>query len=397
MTDEEFDDFHGERQQRGLKDFFDEGTVMKHECTPGENPYWEETKKIYFEQPPKLQKTYKLTVVFYQRLKRENKELFHKSEPKKKNSDAAEGDVDDGDDEPLSLLTGRRMRKRKIDAENGGDDKKGGPTGPKRTKTTNQEPEPKNKAKDSNSQEVAPSGPLLQLPTGSAKVYTRLSADQSCVWKGPYRRERMNLVLFFHNAMKTVLGDPHTLDIQCREPYLVFPILKGAGVKEIEITKKDFTDVIAKKEVKDGEFVLRESLGVKQCHKLGADRVKEFSISFWGHFVWRFCLNVGDSGLYNAITDDQLSFLFGIDMEEHRNRVAEKHLVGFLFSKAPAKPYVQEIWKCLKAKKAEFSKLVNKALNYAGLDKLARMYDVTYDRSLFIERIKLVREAVSKL
>ena len=207
----------------------------------------------------------------------------------------------------------------------------------------------------------------------------------------------MNITLFFHKALKTVLEDPHTLDVESKGPYLIFPMLKGANVIQMKTTKKDFTDVIAKTEVKDGKFVLREDLGIVQCHKMGSQKLKLLPMTFWVHFVWRFCLNVGDSGLYNAITDDSLSFLYGIHMEESRKRVAEKSLVGYLFTKVPSKVYVQDIGNCLKKNKNELVELVNKPINYARLDKLAKMYSVSYDRSLFIERIKLVRHAAQNL
>ena len=421
MTDEEYDNFHGERNKRSLRDFFDEGTIMNHQSCPDENPYWEETKKIYNEQPPKLQKTYRLTTIYYQKLKEEHKELLYKAEEKgRKSAENGVGTTDGNQDSITSV--DRVTRKRSASIK---DDKKVKAKQTKGPVTKKRKMDPayeKRKAElknllegntnsDSNSDSDfrdvkptastasvdVPQGPLLQLPTGSAKVYTRLSADQKKVWKGPYRKERMNIVLFFHKALKDVLGDPHTLDIECQEPYLIFPVLKAVSVNEIQITKRDFTDVISKKEVKGGEFVLRESLGVVQCHRVDENKLKRFPATFWAHFVWRFCLNIGDSGMYNAITDDKLSFLYGIDMEEYRNKVTENDLVGYLFSKTPAKPYVKEIWSCLGNNKTKLEKIVNKPVNYAGLDSLAQKYNVFYDRTLFIERIKLVRHAMLRL
>lgn len=400
MTEDEFEIFHGERRKRGLVDFFDEGTVMKHETTPGENPYWEETKRIYYEQPPKLQKTYRLTTIYYQKLKKEHKHLFYipvKSLVTRRDSNDGSTEDTKERDETVRLLrkravvtqneeSGARAKKRKVDfIASHSKERADGSTVPNENAGSTESPL------------VPPAGPLLQLPTGSAKVYTRLSADKTKVWKGPYKQGRMNLVLFFHRAMRDVLGDAHTLEVECRQPYLAFPLLKGARVGEIEITKRDFNDVISKVEVREGDFVLRESLGVLQCHKMGADRLKNLPVTFWVHFVWRFCLNVGDTGLYNAITDDELSFVFGIDMEERRARVAENSLVGFLFCKMPAKAYVQEIWNCLKTNKTELEKLVNMPVNYAGLDRLAEMYNASFDRALFVGRLKLVREAVNNL
>ena len=411
MTDEEFEHFHGERRKRGLIDFFNEGTIMNQQSC-SENPYWEETKKIYQEQPPRLQKTSRLTAVYYQKLENEHKELTHTSEEAE---DKIGANLNDGEDKAVPIR--KVTRKRKANQIHEDEDRETTRQTRKKRKIAVKREEMKkeivkkllngNEDSDSNSDSdfcdrkpdpvSVPKGPLLQLPTGSAKVYTRLSVDEQKVWKGPYKRERMNITLFFHKALKTVLEDPHTLDVESKGPYLIFPMLKGANVIQMKTTKKDFTDVIAKTEVKDGVFVLREDLGIVQCHKMGSQKLKLLPMTFWVHFVWRFCLNVGDSGLYNAITDDSLSFLYGIDMEESRTRVAEKSLVGYLFTKVPSKVYMQEIGNCLKKNKIELVKLVNKPINYARLDKLAKTYSVSYDRSLFIERIKLVRHAAQHL
>ncbi len=133
--------------------------------------------------------------------------------------------------------------------------------------------------------------------------------------------------------MKDVLGDPHTLKLEQKGPYLIFPLLKGSDVTEIKVTKQDFRDVISKTEVKDGEFVLRESLGVIQLHRVGVENLKKLPASFWAHYIWRFALNVGDSGLYNSITDHQMSFLYGIDMEEYRGSLKDHTLIGLVDEK----------------------------------------------------------------
>ncbi len=412
MTDVEFEEFHGTRDKHGLEHFFDEGCKVQNEAIPGENPYWKDTKEMYYKRPHKLQKTVRMTAVFYTELKAKHKTLFYS--PTTGRAGAAtiveadrSGSSDDFEDPEIRLsLKQRILRKRKSEGpidetmQNGQtkgfkrsrlewtgeksnanlatesegkiDDLK--PTRQKKHKSHNEIPEhdsaetkEKLDSKQKNFDQTAdgqlefcdtkpkkfhkqkascdrnisdledltcdiepPTGPLLQLPTGSGKVYTRLSADHTQVWKGPYKPERMNLVLFFHKVMKEVLEDPHTLDIEQRGPYLIFPLLKGSNVTEIKVTKQDYRDAISKTDVKDGDFVLRESLGVIQLHRIGVGNLKKLPASLLAHFMWRFALNVGDSGLYNAITDHQMSFLYGIDMEEYRGSLKDHSLVGYV-------------------------------------------------------------------
>ena len=107
MTDEEFEHFHGERRKRGLIDFFNEGTIMNQQSC-SENPYWEETKKIYQEQPPRLQKTSRLTAVYYQKLKNEHKELTYTSGEAE---DKIGANLNDGEDKAVPIRKVTRKRK----------------------------------------------------------------------------------------------------------------------------------------------------------------------------------------------------------------------------------------------------------------------------------------------
>ena len=412
MTDGEYEEFHGTRDKHGLEHFFDEGCKVQNEAIPGENPYWKDTKEMYYERPHKLQKTVRMTAVFYTELKAKHKALFYN--PTTGRAGAAtiveadsNGSSEDFEDPETRLsLKQRILRKRKREASIDEKMQNGQTNGLKRRrlectegkynadlvaeckgKTDDLKPTRKEKrknhdeipehdseetkdkldSKQRNSDQTAdgqlefcdtkpkklhkqkascdrnisdvkdlscdiepPTGPLLQLPTGSGKVYTRLSADQTQVWKGPYKPGRMNLVLFFHKVMKDVLQDPHTLDIEQRGPYLIFPLLRGSNVTDIKVTRRDYRDAISKTDIKDGEFVLRESLGVIQLHRIGVGNLKKLPASLWAHFMWRFALNVGDSGLYNAITDHQMSFLYGIDMEEYRGSLKDHTLVGYV-------------------------------------------------------------------
>ena len=85
-------------------------------------------------------------------------------------------------------------------------------------------------------------------------------------------------------------------------------------------------------------------------------------------------------------------------MEEIRARVIGSTLVDYLFSKVPAKDYRQTIQSTIMKNKNEMLELVNKPVNYAHIDRLARMYCIeSYKRTQFIERIKVIRKTVAKL
>ena len=241
-------------------------------------------------------------------------------------------------------------------------------------------------------------GPLLQLPTSSQKVYTVADLDEDKVVKGPYRNKaKMHRVMFLHQVMKDVLGDQHTLDFEPDLPYLLFPLLKGHKAS-MEITTRNFTDCISQADIEDAEFLTRDCLGIVQLHKVSPQAIKKLPYTLWSHFLYRFALNIGDSGLYNAITDSKMSFVYGIDMEENRGDVSKAlSLLEVMFSKAPRKNLCEAILLSVKEKKIDLFREVCKQPNYAQMDRLSREYDVEYDRGMFIERIKLVRQLVAKL
>lgn len=241
-------------------------------------------------------------------------------------------------------------------------------------------------------------GPLLQIPTSKAKTYTVADMDEEKVVKGPYKDpKKMHRTMFLHQSMKDVIGDPHTLDFDPEPPYLTFPLLRGENAT-MEITTRDFNDCLSGAEIEGAEFLTRDSLGIVQLHRLTPDKIKKLPVSIWAHFLFRFALNVGDSGMYNAITDEKLSFVYGIDMEESRGDYhGPRALIDIMFTKAPKRKLCEAILLNMISKKTDLFRLVCRQINYAQLDRLAREYEVEYSRLLFIERIKMCRQLVAKL
>lgn len=158
--------------------------------------------------------------------------------------------------------------------------------------------------------------PLLQKPTSGSKVYTRVDIENGRVIKGPYPDGKYNLVVRLSRQM-LALGDVHTLPIRQDYPYLSFPLIRRSG-QGVQVSKITFEDHIAKMTARDVDFVTRQALGVTQVHNMSPAEVKCLPMTLWVHFALRYALNIGDSGLYNAISDGRL--IFGIDMEENRKK-----------------------------------------------------------------------------
>ena len=174
-------------------------------------------QKDLLRATPKTAKDLQVDNYLLPELKKEHKELIYMS---KDTEDKACAGPKDGEDEAVPIRKVTRKRKAHQMHEDEGKEttsqtiKKGkiDPKREERKKEIVKKLLAGNEGADSNSDSDfcdqksdpsnVPNGPLLQLPTGSAKVYTRLSADEQKVWKGPYKREKMNVTLFFHKALK---------------------------------------------------------------------------------------------------------------------------------------------------------------------------------------------------
>ena len=238
--------------------------------------------------------------------------------------------------------------------------------------------------------------PLLQLPTGSAKVYTRLDLEAGRVWKGPYRQTALAKVIFFHRVMRDLLHDVHTLNLEVNGKYVYFPLFRSTEGC-VNITLRDYADRIAKKDVKSGQFVLRTDLGVIQMHKIPVEKIKDVPMTLWAHFLFRFALNIGDSGLYNAITDESMSVIYGIDMEEIRGSVRSPDLLSYMFTKLPRKEICVAITISIRNRKNDLLFLMDRSFNMGRFELLATASGADFDRYLFEENVKKAIKCVQTL
>ena len=427
MTEDALEVFHGGRPKRDIMHFFREGAHVVNEVTP--NPYWDRIPEIYLSQPKRQQKTLQMTKVYYEEITQKFPKLKYVSiketlddskegennvnknsselrvpaistrmttekQREKHRSDASaekqgvkkrKGSELDEEDIPLNKL----IKEAKSDIEVNADIKE---------KSDVQEKSDIQKSESGSSNQkidIKLKGPLLQLPTGSAKVYSCLELKTKTVWKGPYRANKWNLTVFYHKVMRKVLLDPHTLKIQAVKPYITFPLLGKQN--DIKINERPFYDAISKKQVEKGQFIERSDLEIIQLHRIALEQYIKLPPTIWVHFIYRFALNVGDSGLYNALTDRDFSFVFGIDMEENRHRVQGQTILDYMFTKRPAKAVCTELKKTIKKHKDEIYSALERQIDTESIVKLAKKYTIEFNKEQFLRRMEVAKSCVKNM
>ena len=361
MTDADMKEFHGPRRKRDIEDFFSDGTEHVDKAIPV-NPFWEKTKDIYRRYPRRQQKTIHMTAQYIKFLKKAKPTLFQPETVgiKRKLSN------------DLVVLNAKKpkiksTRKRKLSGEELEIDiKRFAPP---------------------------PGSPLLQVPTGHHKTYALADIAGGKVWKGPFSKKRIERILLVHELMKCVFADKHTLEVEERYPYLVYPLLKGKDAP-LRIEKKIYFDHIQKQSV-ERDFLSRSSMGLRQLHVMSLTQIANLPQSVWAHFFYRFVLGVGDSGLYNALTDPTCSFVYGIDMDEVRGKkpTLEMDILDMMFVKKPARDLQLAILSSMKKNKRE---LMNELCS-VNLDQLTEKYSACFSLKDIREKIDLIKVRVSSL
>ena len=355
-------EFHGQRPKSDIVHFFVEG-VKEVRPMLRENPYWERTKEIYTSFPKRKQKTVQMTREYVSYLQMKKPEVFHQKESQygdekkqMKIQTYFPVQVDDENQQNKQLPTERRMkRKREHDEEEESKLKK--------KKDTEHSEEGEIKAnkilpKQIPSHEAIEDFPLLQVPCGAHKCYTRIDLANEIVWKGPMEKPQITCLTAVYKIMKTVFNDIHTVPCIHDGNFIVFPLLKGKNASLL-VEKKTMKDCKQGGRIVDRNFMTRESLGLLQLHKLTETEISSLPVSLWMHFIARFIMQVGDSGLYNALTDVDRSFVFGIDLDEKRSSCLPECLLDILFTKRPRKVLCDSIVRKLKKHKHELIQMLN--------------------------------------
>ena len=211
---ETFDDamveeFYGERPKRNLNSFFNEATLVVDEML--ENPFYPQVIETYLKYPKNKQKTTHMTAEYFKELRRSHPGIIGGIKTGKKRK------RDKNENDNIDKLTRKKL---KMELEH---------SFPARGHTTSQTSRTDTGEPNEAVEEPWKTGPLLQLPTGSAKVHTRIDVRGNKVWKGPYSNNKLSNVMFFHLAMRDVLKDAHTLPVQLHGQFVSFPLLKASS------------------------------------------------------------------------------------------------------------------------------------------------------------------------
>lgn len=385
----QLEEFHGIRPKVGIPYFFDVGCICSKDILP-DNPIWEQTKAMYLQQKPSLQKSAKMTKMYYNEIRKNKSVVFQPTN----GTDISELI---SSDEDVNAEKGKRKRDSSLNESESRKCKK------QETLFACLGEHDKDRLSASTSglsaaASVKPNWPLLQLPTGSGKVYTFLNEESRTVWKGPYKsKEKMMLCKFYHRAMKDIFGDQHTLSFEEKGSYIIFPLLSSRQ-GQVRLTKRAFYDCIAKREVseEEGVFVERDALGLVQLHKLPVAKLRALPVSIWGHFAFRYVLNIGDSGIYNAIAIEDLSLIYGIDMEENRKQVKGNDVINMMFTKLPRREFVQEIKQAICENVEEFVKLIDRDFDIKRLSEMYVEHELKDETGVCKKRLAALKEALER-
>jgi hypothetical protein len=342
MSEDMLNEFHGPRPKRDLMHFFTEG-VKEVNPLLEQNPYWEKTMNIYLSFPQNKQKTMLMTKDYVSFLQKQMPDIFHKLVPKKKQTTLTSY---------FSSETTPLNRKRKCEDNT---------EIVKRKKC--------NIATKSLTASLCASGdtvtnqslslPLLQVPCGIHKSYTRVDIANKIVLKGPMEPSQVRRISAIYMMMKTVFEDIHTVPVIEAGNYLVFPLLKGRNAC-LSVEQKTIKDCKQGGRVVKTDFMDRSSLGLCQLHKLTEKEISSLPLSLWMHFMFRFIIKIGDSGLYNALTDVERTFVFGIDLDERRSSSLPENILDILFTRRPRKVLCDIIRKKMKQHQLELIENLNK-------------------------------------
>ena len=354
MTDAAFKEFHGPRRKQDINDFFNEGVKCVDQAMVF-NPFWSKTMEIYKQHSSRQQKTVVMTAKYMDKLKRVKPDLFHSGEVKSEKVKTA---------------------KRKLPSD--------------------QEEQAKKQKVDQITFAPPPDCPLLQIPNGPNKKETVADLENGKVWKGPFTTKQISHILCIHRLMKNVFGDKHTLDVEDRYPFVVFPLLKGPDASLQEETKV-YVNYLQKKQIVERNFMTRKSMGLQQLHDLSPLQIVNLPQSVWAHFLLRFVLNIGDTGLYNAVTDSSCRFVYGIDMEENRGKNPSDNILDVMFVKKPSKQLCAAILYSMKKNKADLMKVLDREIDNDNLKIHLEKYSSALNVNDIIYKIALIKTTVSLL
>ena len=202
--------------------------------------------------------------------------------------------------------------------------------------------------------------PLLHKIIRRNKTYLRLNIKEKKVIKGPYKDSKtVQRLIFRHSVMRNILNDSCTLNIETISqgatvcfPLVLYDESKYPPVPEkiISNQKSESNHVVAgvadeEEEHKDITrrvcyYVDPKKLGIVTLNHLTPEQIRQLPLEVIMHFVWRYLLNIGDTGFYNIITTKDGKEIYGVDLDENRTlkktKSQQEHLANMLLVKHPA-------------------------------------------------------------
>ena len=141
----------------------------------------------------------------------------------------------------------------------------------------------------------------------------------------------------------------------------------------------------------------RQSMGLVQLHQLSCVQISSLPISVWIHFMLRFALNIGDSGLHNAVMDKERSFVYGIDLDERRGKKPDCNMLDMMFVKRPAKVLCDSIIHSIKTNKDLLLNQLDKPIERESLKELMERHNITMYLSDIFKKIDLLKKVVTQI
>jgi hypothetical protein len=171
-----------------------------------------------------------------------------------------------------------------------------------------------------------------------------------------------------------------------------FPVVKGATCNQYVVKRERYQDFVRGKNVyTDGNVLDASCLGVTHLHRLSVGAIAQLPETVWLHFAYKYVLNIGDSGLYNALYDGEN--VYGIDMDEIRGKPGLYGIVSMLFVKDLALPLKKQILKSLTENKKS---IIENLHVKCTPEKLAEFHGVV-DFDEIYEKLAMLKQEMKKL
>ncbi len=195
--------------------------------------------------------------------------------------------------------------------------------------------------------------PMLKTPNYATKTNTRVCWDKRKVVKGPYRDygaiKKLEQRDKFFRSFPVIAGVYLPVEIDEDAMSVLFELITDKTTQEhkVETVKKEksFYDPVCGKQVEPGTSLAMLTKGAAMQANVYFKHFQALALlprlEFWIYMMLRYVAGVGDTGLFNVITDGRGQF-YGIDHEENHayKGIGEPSKYGYLRHFIP----VRQMW-----------------------------------------------------